>query len=246
MKKSFIMSAIALLSVFTLSMTSCSDDDDPVAESKIEFKDAEFGHHNSKTAFVGKDIHLECEIASESKITAITASLKDKDGKTVATKNYTDSKYIGVLNVKFHEHLHLSADIKEGDYRCIISVTNERGTTKTLEENIKLTMPEANAAPAIHHFEVNTPEAKAGGKITLTAHIETTAPIAEIEVEFHGEEEYPVEVEDFNGKSGKVDFKKEITVPAECTPGSYHIHLTVKDKDGKATTVGIPVFTITK
>ena len=243
MKKNLFLSAIALLSVFTLSMTSCSKDDDP-AESKIEFKNAEFGHHNKKTATIGKDIHLECEIVSASKIKSISATLKDKAGKTVATQTYTDSKYVGVLNTKFHEHLKLAADLKPGIYHCVIAVSNEGGTTKTLEADVTL-IEETVTALKVSHLKASSMEGVAGSKLRFTADIESPAAIAEIEIEFHGGDEYPVKAEEgYKGKSGKIAFDKEITIPTACKPGKYHIHFTVKDVDGKEVEEEIEGFTI--
>ena len=51
-------------------------------------------------------------------------------------------------------------------------------------------------------------------------------------------------VNDLNGKTGKVTFNKELTVPAECKPGKYHIHFTVKDVDGRETTEEIEDFIV--
>ena len=82
---------MALLSVIALAFTSCSNDDDDLLQSNIEFKNVEFGHKNSKTGTIGDDLHLECDIKSGSKIQSVEVVLT-KDGKNVIKKTYTDSK----------------------------------------------------------------------------------------------------------------------------------------------------------
>lgn len=236
---------MALLSVFTLSMTSCSDDDDPVAKSSIQLKDAEFGHHNEKVATIGKDLHLECEVASTAKIKSIQVSLKKND-KNKIEKTYTDSKYVGVLNTTFHEHLDLPETLEEGEYNCVITVTNVDNVVKTAEAKVKLAKEKADPkAPKISNLKINAMEGAANGKLTFTADIETVDPIDEIEIEFHGAAgEFPQEVDSFKGKNGKVKFEKEITIPAGCKAGEYHIHFTVKDSKGRETTEEIEGFKV--
>ena len=51
-------------------------------------------------------------------------------------------------------------------------------------------------------------------------------------------------MDDLNGKTGKLTFKKEVTIPAECKAGKYHIHFTVKDAEGRETTEEIEGFTL--
>ena len=53
-------------------------------------------------------------------------------------------------------------------------------------------------------------------------------------------------MDDFNGKTGSIDFEKEITIPAECAAGKYHVHFTVEDADGRSTTEEFKGFNITK
>ena len=82
MKKKFFIGAMALLSVFTMALTSCDNDDDPTTNGNIEFKDMEFGHDNEKVGTIGDDLHLECKITSSSKITGINVTLvKDANNK---------------------------------------------------------------------------------------------------------------------------------------------------------------------
>ena len=44
--------------------------------------------------------------------------------------------------------------------------------------------------------------------------------------------------------SGNITFTKEITIPANCKAGTYHIHFTVKDTKGRETTEEIEDFIV--
>ena len=99
-------------------------------------------------------------------------------------------------------------------------------------------------APKIANLKVDKMESTVNGKVTFTADIETVAKVKEIEIEFHCDKETEIEVDDLNGKTGKLTFKKEVTIPAECKAGKYHIHFTVKDAEGRETTEEIEGFTI--
>lgn len=242
MKKKLFIGALALLSVFAMVLTSCDNDD--ITPSSIEFKDPEFGHDNNKIGIIGGDIHLECDIVSSAKIRFIQVALL-KDNRQVKLQSYTDAKYVGVLNTKFHEHLKLSDDLEEGEYTCMIAVTTVDNTTRYISEKIQLKKKTVDTkAPKITNLNVDKMTAAPNEKLTFQAYIETTSDIKEIEVEFHGDKEHEIEVNDLNGKKGKVTFNKELAVPAECKPGTYHIHFTVKDVDGRETTEEIEDFIV--
>ena len=238
------MGAMALLSVFTMALTSCSDDNDAPTNGNIIFDDVEIGHDNSKVGTIGDDIHLEFEVKSSAKIKSIAVSFV-KDANNKVEKVYNSLKYVGVLNTTFHEHLDLPETLAEGVYTCTITVTNEQGGVKTIIEKVNLLKKVVDPnAPKITNLKVNTMSGTANGKVTFTANIVTTSPIDEIEVEFHGDKEHEVEVNDYNGKSGNITFTKDITIPANCKAGTYHIHFTVKDTKGLETTEEIEDFIV--
>lgn len=242
MKKKLFIGALALLSVFAMVLTSCDNED--ITPSSIEFKNPEFGHDNNKIGIIGGDIHLECDIVSNAKIRIIQVALL-KDNKPVTSQIYDNTKYVGVLNTKFHEHLKLSDDLKEGEYTCMIAVTTVDNTTRYISEKIQLKKKTVDTkAPKITNLNVDKMTAAPNEKLTFQANIETTSDIKEIEVEFHGDKEHEIEVNDLNGKKGKITFNKELAVPAECKPGTYHIHFTVKDVDGRETTEEIEDFIV--
>lgn len=234
---------MALLGVLTMVLTSCSNDDKPM-NNGIEIKSVEMGHHNSKKGTIGSDLHLECNIVSMAKIKEIHVTLI-KDEKNKVEKVYNDAKYSGVLNTNFHEHLNLPENLEEGEYVCAIIVTNVDGGISSVQDRVTLKKKQKDAdVPVIANLKTDKMEGVAKGKVTITADIETKAAVKEIEIEFHGAKEHELEISDLNGKTGKLKFQKEVTIPAECTPGKYHIHFTVTDAAGRKTTEEIEDFVI--
>ena len=94
--------------------------------------------------------------------------------------------------------------------------------------------------PKITNLEVNTLSGVANGKVTLTATIVTTSPIDDIEVEFHGDKEYDVDIygyyynQDFSIPRGSkaYDASQEIQIPTTVEPGDYHFVIRLTDQAG--------------
>ncbi len=246
MKNKMMIGAFALLSMLTLSLTSCDKDDDVKTNANVTFSNIEVGLENSKEATVGGDLHLECDIVSENKIKSIEVKMTQKDGKGTLSKLYTDSKYTGVLNTTFHEHLELPSTLDAGTYHLAINVTDVNNNSKAYETDIKLIAVDPNAPVVVMLNPSETANTGVAGQpLTFKANITVKNPIKAIEIEFHGDKEYPIEVSDYNGKTGSVTFEKQITIPAECPAGEYHVHFTVEDNKGLTTTAELAGFKVT-
>ena len=237
----------ALVSVLTLCLASCSNNNDDPAETKLEINKRELGEENSKTAVLGKDLHIECEILAESKIRSIRVALIQGNAETVLMKDFNSNKnYVGVINAHFHEHLELDGKLAAGTYRFILTVTDEKGKEVSWTDELTLKAPDPNAPKIeITSPNANNNTAEAGSKFTVKAEVTVKSAVKSIELEFHGDKEYPIEVSDYNGKTGTFEFSKEITVPAEAVAGEYHLHFTLTDTDGRTNTEEFEGFKIT-
>ena len=138
MKKIIFIAASVLFCVFSLVLSSCSDDDDAkqsVAKSVVAL--AEVGKENSKEAIAGKDLHLEGDLVADGLIARIDVTIAAKDGnKTIVKQSYTEGKYIGVRNTTFHEHLDIPADAAPGAYTVTFVVTDKLGQSTTFTSDL--------------------------------------------------------------------------------------------------------------
>lgn len=155
MKKIIFLAASVLFCVFSLVLSSCSDDDDPKQEvAKPVAALAEVGEENSKEATAGKDLHLEGDLLADGLIARIDVTIATADGKTtIVQKSYTDGKYIGVKNTTFHEHLDIPADAAAGAYKLTFVVTDKLGQSSTFTSDLTIKALD-KTAPAITFKEV--------------------------------------------------------------------------------------------
>lgn len=248
MKHKLFLGALALLATATLAFTSCSDDDIPGNEANVTFSDIEIGAENSKEALVGDEMHVEASIVSGAKIKQIEVKLTPKQGVggNGTSYQFTDAKYTNVLNTTFHEHIDIPKELPAGAYVLALVVTDVNGAQKSFETEVMLKAVDPKA-PVVELTSPNdgNKTGVAGANIVFKGKITVTSPIEEIEIEFHGAKEYPIEIDDYKGRTGTFEFEKTVTIPAEAAAGSYHVHFTVEDADGRSTTAEVEDFTVT-
>lgn len=140
MKKIINMSLMmALITMVTLSFTSCGNDDDDVLPAKPSITLTEVGHDNGKHAHPGHDLHLEADLLAEGLIQRIDIEIHQEGGANkIVEQSYTTGKYIGVRNAEFHEHIDIPADAPLGEYHLHFTVTDKHGQQTTVEDHIEL------------------------------------------------------------------------------------------------------------
>ncbi len=244
MKKIFSLAVLVLLSVLTLSLASCDNDDDKKEEvAKPTINLAEVGEGNSKVAVAGEDMHLEGELLAPGKIKSINVEIHSEEGgDDIVNKTWDSGKYIGVLNTTFHEHIDIPKDAKPGQYHLHFTVTDEKGQTSTFETEITVKAPDPNDA-TIENIEIgenNNMAGVVGGNVPVSASIKTKTPIKEIEVEFHGDGgEFPTSYEGKYAGQTDVKFSENVPVDAKAPKGEYHVHITVTEENGHTTTATV-------
>lgn len=99
------------------------------------------------------------------------------------------------------------------------------------------------AAPVISDLEVGTSDSHigyVGSDLHLEAEIVAEGKIDVVEVEIHNEdgsgEEIEASYDDYSGQLNAT-FHEHVDIPEGTTAGEYHLHLTVIDQKGNATTV---------
>lgn len=130
MKKIINMSLMmALITVFTLSFTACSNDDDnkqPAPQITLNEANIE-----------GDILCVQADVVAKGRTATILLTIVGKDGATKVAYPVTDSKYIGVLNIDgFHVHVDIAGkNVEEGDV-LQMTVTDAEGQTVTAQKGI--------------------------------------------------------------------------------------------------------------
>lgn len=130
MKKIINMSLMmALITVFTLSFTACSnDDDDKQPAPQITLNEANIE---------GDILCVQADVVAKERTATILLTIVGKDGAAKVAYPVTDSKYIGVLNIDgFHVHVDIAGkNVEEGDV-LQMTVTDAEGQTVTAQKGI--------------------------------------------------------------------------------------------------------------
>ena len=131
MKKIINMSLMmALITLFTLSFTACSSDDD---NNKQPAPQITLNEANIE----GDILCVQADVVAKGRTAAILLTITDKAGNVKVTCPVTDSKYIGVLNIDgFHVHVDIAGkNVEEGDL-LKMTVTDAEGQTVTAQKSI--------------------------------------------------------------------------------------------------------------
>ncbi len=121
---------LALVSVMTMVLTACSDDDDnntPAPVIEVEEANIE-----------GDELCVEADIVAQGRTAAILINICDATGQTVkVAQPVTNSKYIGVLNIEgFHVHVDIDGkNVAVGD-QLKLTVTDANGRSTTAQKAI--------------------------------------------------------------------------------------------------------------
>ncbi|MDR2816125.1 MAG: DUF4625 domain-containing protein [Proteiniphilum sp.] len=138
MKRKLFLGAMLFLSANVLFFSSCEDDNDKPLAPTVEITELGSGHDNpnDKTAYIGAEAHIGAEITADGLIRDITVEVHQEDGDFKFSEIY--SKYVGVKNATFHEHLDIPSDAPEGEYHLHLVVRDQEGQTAMAESELTI------------------------------------------------------------------------------------------------------------
>jgi hypothetical protein len=123
-----------LVGLSSLALSSCDKDETP---TKPAVTITEVGNHDGADGQIaaGDDLHLEAEIVAEGLIAEITVEIRQAENGAyrIEEKFAADSKYFGLKNVGFHEHIGIPAEAPLGEYRLHLAVRDKAGQTTAAE-----------------------------------------------------------------------------------------------------------------
>jgi hypothetical protein len=139
--------------LFSVSVFSCKDDQDPVyPEPKID--KVEIGLNNNEIGIIGRDFHLNAEILAGDKIDLVQVKIQPRSGENYASPwsyEITWEQYKGAKNATVHKHFDIPADAIEGMYDFLIIVTDQNGSR--LEEKRSITLYSQQSLPVDLRFD---------------------------------------------------------------------------------------------
>ncbi len=155
MNKKIFLIAIALTA--SLFFTSCEDDE---TNPKPVVDLTELGYENNKIAYAGADLHIEAEIVAEGKIDIITIEIHpegEHDHKSTSQTLHDDewevdttyTKFSGLKNTNFHEHIDVPVHADTGHYHFHFIVTDLEGQQTVFEDEIEIQQPSDDVNPEI-------------------------------------------------------------------------------------------------
>jgi hypothetical protein len=144
-----------------LFFTSCEKNND-VARPVITILELGEGdsHGNNHIAIIGGDIHIEVEVFAEGKINTIQvlihpegehhAKSMNEDGHEAWEVDTIYTKFSGLKNTTFHEHIDVDIHAEPGDYHFDFIVTDMEGNQSSAEAELEIQAPSDAVAPEIN------------------------------------------------------------------------------------------------
>lgn len=219
---------LALL--FVTVLNACKKDNDEVIAPAPKITGLEVGSNNNKTAYPGNDLHIEATIEAEGNIADVKLEINpvSATGWKLST-TYTDG-FKGLKNAEFHKHIDVPATAAVGDYKVVLTVTDQAGKITKIESDLKVVVDPT--LPSVANLEV---EYEGNDEIHLDATVNAPSKIAKVVVEVHGGT-YEKEFEFTDAAMvGQTTYKFHKHVHITGAPnGHYHIHVKVIDQAGKS------------
>ncbi|MBW2961611.1 DUF4625 domain-containing protein [Mesonia aestuariivivens] len=237
-----------------LGLASCSSDDDssngldnlpPVISINEPTQD--------EAVAVGGEVHLDVDLEDDVELASYKIDVhNDFDGHTHTSRpssiqqtlpwalSQTEELEAGQTAHHIHKHLEVPANAAEGAYHVGIIALDQAGNQS--EAYVKIIVGEDHSGEdhGITITSIETEDAPKGGELHLEAAITAEHGIQTVSVNIHdhglqpsGDEEnwaFNVDFTDYSGASAS--FYEHIDVPANATPGEYHMTITVIDAEG--------------
>ena len=141
---------VAVFTVLLSFMTLSCDKTGPAPE--IDFH--EFGYENSKTALAGDDLHMDADILAENKVDRIEIEIHHDEDEHAHKKSLAElvhseewefdtvyTKFSGIIDPHFHEHIEVPGDAEPGHYHFHFSVTDMEGYQTVFEDEVEILAP---------------------------------------------------------------------------------------------------------
>ena len=137
------------------ALISCEKDE----VKKPEILSFELGYENSKTAYLGSELHIDAEIIAENGIDRIVIEIhyEGEHHKSFVLAHsdhqwefdHTYTEFQGLKNTTFHKHIDIPLDAKPGEYHFHFKVIDMEGYSAEIEDDLEIKEPEVTEVPVI-------------------------------------------------------------------------------------------------
>jgi hypothetical protein len=134
---------LTLLAITLLIFNACQKDPSPPEITILELGDGD-SHGNDHTAKIGGDLHMEVEVVAEGKIEKIQVRVHPKGEHDELGEHEeweidtTYTKFSGLKNTTFHEHLEIDLSAEPVDYHFDFIVTDMEGNQSSAEAELEI------------------------------------------------------------------------------------------------------------
>ena len=242
-----------------LGLSSCSDDDSnnglddqaPVITINEPTDD--------EAVAVGGEVHLDVDLEDDIELASYKIEIHNNfDGHTHDRSagvnqtipwslNQTQDLEPGQTTFNIHEHLEVPANAAEGAYHLGIIALDQAGNQTEAYVEIIVGEDHSGEEHGISITNILVEDGTKGGEIHAEASLTAEHGIETVSISLHGHDLTPEgdEVdwtldENFTNYSGNsAEFHQHIDVPANATPGEYHMTITVIDTEGHSHSEGV-------
>lgn len=133
----------AVLFTFAAIISGCRKE-----PAKPEIKTFELGYDNNKIAYAGDELHIDADIVAEGKIDRIIIEIhfEGHNHKASGEISHDDeweaeivyTKFSGLKNTDFHEHIDVPDHAKAGDYHIHFKVIDMEGNSSSVEDEFEV------------------------------------------------------------------------------------------------------------
>ena len=136
--------------ILAILISSCEKSEEPGPKPEIDFH--ELGYENSKTATIGDELHMDVEIVAENKIDRIEIEIhpegEHQKSMTILLSGTEEwefdsiyTKFAGLRNTEFHEHVEIPENAEPGQYHFHFAVTDQEGYQTVYEDELEFLSP---------------------------------------------------------------------------------------------------------
>lgn len=243
----------SVLLAIGLIFTACDNEDDSVAKPVIEIHGLGMGdsHGDDRQAMIGSDIHIDIDVVAEGKIDKIQVIIHPEGDEHKSAGEHeewevdtTYTKFSGLKNTTFHEHIDVAETADTGHYHFDFIVTDMEGNQSSVEAELELIEQPSNIA--VKNLSINGGEhdvSKATGNFNISFDASVDAgTLASYSIEAHNhpmsgkeEDEYKIIdstfTDSFSGLTS-ASVNKTITIDTAAAPiGQYHVEIIITDSD---------------